>query len=66
MVFGVRVTTEDNYFVLEMGPGCTKGKKDLPGGEVLDLDDLRLSLRHGRPTKQLLSTCGRTVASRLR
>jgi len=43
-IFGVRITTEDVCFVLDRGSAHEKG--DLPGDGALDLENVRLSLRH--------------------
>jgi len=50
LVFGMKVTTENSYIVLD-------GGQDLPVDLVLDFENPWLSLRHFRWSQQLLSSC---------
>jgi len=48
-VFAVRVITENSYFV--GGSDFPAERETSHGGGLLDLDNFRLSLRHGRPSQ---------------
>ena len=65
-MFTVTVTTQDSHFILEQVRGPPRERQTSSEGEVLDLENFRLSLQHGRPSQQVLSSWRNTSTKQLR
>jgi len=59
LVFDVRVTTGDSYFMLDADPDPSTDSEASSTDGMLDLETFQLSRCHGQPSWQLLNS--RTV-----